>query len=73
MLLCAICKHAPVARSLLACRVTNAAAVMELLLAGGPLSHVRVLDVGPTFATLKTSMGLHPLGFRATLRRAAWS
>ena len=46
---------------------------MELLLAGGPLSHVRVLDVGPTFAALKTSMGLHPLGFRATLRRAVWS
>ncbi len=48
-------------------------ALLELMLAGAPLAHARVLDTGPTFAALKQNMGLHALPFRPTLRTAAFS
>jgi hypothetical protein len=51
--------------------VTNAAVILEMMLAGGPLGHVATFDTGPTFAPLKRSVGLKPLDFRKTLRIAA--
>ena len=54
-------------------RVTNAAMSLEHMLAGAPLCHVTLFDVGPTFGALKRSVAMRPLRFRDTLRRAAWS
>jgi hypothetical protein len=53
------------------CRITNAHAIMEQLLAGGPLAHVRLFDVGPSFGELKQMMGLQPLRWRRVLAVAA--
>ena len=53
--------------------LTNMRIILEhLLLAGRPLGGVRVFDVGPTLAALKRTAALRALGFRATLRAAAW-
>ncbi len=53
--------------------MTNAHAIMQLLLAGGPLAHVRIFDVGPSFGELKQQMGMQQLPWRRTLRVAALS
>jgi hypothetical protein len=53
---------------------TNAATVMEQLISeGGALDRARCLDVGPTFATLKGYLGMHPLPWRRTFAVAAFS
>jgi hypothetical protein len=58
--------------SLIARRVTNAHAVLEQLLPGGLLAHVRLFDVGPSFGEVKTLMGMQPLPWRRVLAVAAW-
>ena len=45
-------------------------ALLALLVAGGPLARVALLDAGPTFGEMKAGLGLRPLRFAHTLRRA---
>jgi hypothetical protein len=53
--------------------VTNVQLLLQRLLAGGPLAHVRILDVGPSFGDAKRLMGLRPLPWGRTVRAAALS
>lgn len=56
------------------CRLTNAHALLSLLVAGAPLSHVRLLDVGPSAGALKQHvLGLQPLPRRRALHAAAFA
>jgi len=50
----------------------NLVTCLELLCAGGLLSHARIFDVGPTFFELKGALGLAPLGWVRSLRLAAF-